>query len=215
MIYKRQRKFFNEAYKTGEHGWPTERPTRSVVRFLKEIKKEKPKGKILDIGCGEGRHTIFFAENGYNAYGFDMELLSIRQAKKFTKVKGIKKNIHFFIGNILSLPFSHNIFDIAIDYGCLHHIKKMDWKTYIENVRMVLKEDAFFILSVFSTKFKHYEGEKRKRKWLIHNNHYDHFFTKKDIRQLFKKAFNVLKVEEEKSGLHVFYHCLMQVKTDR
>ena len=212
MIYKRQRKIFNEAYKTGAHGWPTERPTRSVVRFLKEIKKEKPKGEVLDIGCGEGRHTIFFAENGYNAYGFDMELLAIRQAKKITKVKGIKNNTHFFIGDILSLPFSYNIFDIAIDYGCLHHIKKCDWKTYIENIRMVLKEDAFFVLSVFSTKFKHYEEEKRKRKWLIHNNHYDHFFTKKDIRQLFKKAFNVLKIEEEKSGLHVFFHCLMQVK---
>ena len=182
---------------------------------MKEIKKEKPKGQVLDIGCGEGRHTIFFAENGYNAYGFDMELLAIRQAKKFTKVKGIKKSTHFFIGDILSLPFSKNIFDIAIDYGCLHHIKKSDWKTYIENIRMVLREDAFFILSVFSTKFKHYEGEKRRRKWLVHNNHYDHFFTKKDIRQLFKKAFNVLKIEEEKSGLHSFYHCLMQVKTDR
>ena len=93
MIYKRQRKFFNEAYKTGEHGWPAEMPTRTVVRFLKEIKIEKPEGEVLDIGCGEGRHTIFFAENGYNAYGFDMELLAIRQAKKITKVKGIKKNI--------------------------------------------------------------------------------------------------------------------------
>ncbi|OGW03298.1 MAG: hypothetical protein A2Z59_07430 [Nitrospinae bacterium RIFCSPLOWO2_02_39_17] len=199
MIYKRQRKFFSEAYKTGEHGWPAEIPTRTVVRFLKEIKIEKPEGEVLDIGCGEGRHTIFFAENGYDAYGFDMELLAIKSAKRFAKIKGIKKNIHLFIGNILSLPFSHNIFDIAIDYGCLHHIKKSDLKIYIENVSMVLKEGSFFVLSVFSTKFKHY----------------DHFFTKKDIRQLFKKAFNVLKVEEEKSGLHVFYHCLMQVKTDR
>ncbi|MEK6590314.1 MAG: class I SAM-dependent methyltransferase [Nitrospinota bacterium] len=212
MIYQRQRKFFEEAYKTGEHGWPTEGPSRSVVRFLKYIKRGMPRGKVLDIGCGEGRHTIFFAENGFDAYGIDMEPLAIGRANKFARAKGVKRHTHFIVADALNLPFLKSNFNIAIDYGCLHHIKKSDWKTYIENIKMILKEDAFFILSVFTTKFKHYEGDKRKRKWIIHKNHYDHFFTKGDLKQLFRKPFKVLKIEEEKNGLHVFYHCLMHVK---
>ncbi len=218
MIYQRQKNFFREAYRTGEHGWPTTGPTMAVARFLKIIKRGKSQGRLLDIGCGEGRHTIFFAEKGFNAYGIDLEPLAIRHAKRFTKAKRWKRGapgrqgVHFLIGDVLNLPFSPNSFDIAIDYGCLHHIRKADWKVYFENITRVLKGDAYFILSVFSTKFRHYEGEKRKKKWLIHNNHYDHFFTKGDIRRLFKTTFKVLAIEEKRNGLQTFYHCLMMVK---
>jgi hypothetical protein len=66
------------------------------------------------------------------------------------------------------------------------------------------------VLSVFSTKFRHHPDERRTRNWLVHRNHYDHFFTPGEIRAAFAPAFEVRTVLEELEGLNGFYHVLLR-----
>ncbi len=45
------------------------------------------KGKILDIGCGAGRHSLYLQENGFDVLGIDKSPLAIKTCKK----RGLKK----------------------------------------------------------------------------------------------------------------------------
>jgi SAM-dependent methyltransferase len=45
------------------------------------------KGKVLDIGCGVGRHSLYLQNNGYDVLGIDMSPLAI----KISKLQGLKK----------------------------------------------------------------------------------------------------------------------------
>jgi len=214
-VYLNQKRFFEEAYRTGEHGWPTADPSRFVIEFLRTFRKESPRGRILDIGCGEGRHTLLFAGAGYTAIGTDLQPLAIQRAREFARSEKLKGRFKFVLGDVFALPFRPGGFDVIIDYGCLHHVMKKDFPRYLENTLPLLRSGGYFLLSCFSSKFKHHPGERRTRDWMVHRNHYDRFFRKGDFRRLFGKFYDILKTSEERDRVHpyyVFHHVLMRRK---
>ena len=214
-IYKKQKVFFKNAYKTGEHGWPTTEPTKDIVAYIKIAKKsiaDKNNATALDVGCGEGRHSIVLARDGFKVNAIDLEPLAIKFAKKYATKSKVLNKIKFSTGNALNLHFPNRYFDIVVDCGCFHHILKKDWGRYFKNILTVLKDDGYFITTIFSTEFKHTDDEKpRKNKWLTHRGHYDRFFTKNDINATFGEYFHILKIKKEQGkNSKVFFHVLLQ-----
>ncbi len=209
-LYETQKAYFEEAYRSGEHGWPVSEPSLPVIQFLKAFKKKKPSGQVLDLGCGEGRHAALFARAGYRAVGLDYQAGALTRAIHL--LNGLRSNPCFVLGDVFQLPFSPNTFDVLIDYGCLHHVRKRDTKAYLQSVVPLLKSEGNFLLSCFSTRFKHHPEDRRTRDWVMHKGHYDRFFKKGSFRAIFGREFKILKIEEERDGLYAFYHVHMQKK---
>ncbi|MBN1665075.1 MAG: class I SAM-dependent methyltransferase [Deltaproteobacteria bacterium] len=67
--------------------------------------------KILDIGCGTGRHSIELAKRGYTVCGVDLSEGQLRRARE--KAADQKVQIDFQKQDARNLPFSHE-FDLAI-----------------------------------------------------------------------------------------------------
>jgi SAM-dependent methyltransferase len=211
-LYARQKRYFEQAYRTGEHGWPTTEPSDFVVKVFKKIKPKSSETRVLDIGCGEGRHTLLAARYGFRAVGLDYELLAIRRALKFAKDAGLATGFVFFVGDVFKLPFHEKSFDLLIDFGCLHHVKKKDFSKYLESILAQLKPGGYYVLSCFSTQFKHHPGEKRTKDWLVHRGHYDRFFRKQDFKVLFGRYFDQIDYNVERDGSYVFHQVLMRRK---
>ena len=62
------RRYFRQAYRNGRHGWGVEEPSSYAVEFLGRLKGIIPGGRLLDIGCGEGRHAIIAAKLGLQGH---------------------------------------------------------------------------------------------------------------------------------------------------
>ena len=210
-IYRKQGTFFRKAYETGEHGWPVEGPTPQVTTLVDRLGTSSGKRAALDLGCGEGRHTILLAKRGYDVVALDIEPRAVRKATEFAT--RASASAHFVTGNALNLPFRAGDFDLVLDYGCFHHVVTRDWPRYCYEVFRVLRPGGHLSLSVFSTKFKHHVAERRTRNWTVHRNHYDHFFTIPEITRVFQHSFDVKVVIEEHDGLNGYYHALMQAKS--
>jgi SAM-dependent methyltransferase len=206
-IYAKQRKFFRDAYETGQHGWPETGPTPHVATLVRRLGAGRGKS-ALDLGCGEGRHTILLARRGYQVTALDLEPLALQKARAHVRQAGLRAD--FVAGNALRLRFHDAAFDLVLDYGCFHHVVTRDWPRYRREIARVLKPGGHLILSVFSTKFRHHPGERRTRNWLVHRNHYDHFFTPAEIRSAFAPAFDVRARLEELDGLNGFFHALLR-----
>ncbi len=67
--------------------------------------------KILDVGCGTGRHAIELVKRGYNVTGIDLSESQIKRAKEKAEKEGLK--IDFILADARNLTFE-NEFDAAI-----------------------------------------------------------------------------------------------------
>lgn len=203
MKYEEQKQFFEKCYNYKRYGWSTNKISPDIKNFLLKAKQSAKRNLFLDIGCGEGKYTILAQQIGFDAFGIDYIKKAIETAQN--KAKNLKCN---FINNDF---FEYNFktkFDVILDSGFLHHIKKTDWPLYIKKVLSLARPEGNYILSCFSEKDL---THKRTKRHLIHYDHYDYFFSREDIGKLFSKNFRILKINEESypSG-KCFYNCLMQ-----
>ncbi|MDP2921178.1 MAG: class I SAM-dependent methyltransferase, partial [Candidatus Omnitrophota bacterium] len=67
--------------------------------------------KIIDIGCGTGRHSIELSKRGYTITGIDLAESQLKRAKEKAAKSGLK--LDFQKHDARSLPFEGE-FDLAI-----------------------------------------------------------------------------------------------------
>ena len=201
------RRYFREGYRSGIHGWPVEEPSTYALGFLRRVCRSLRDGKLLDVGCGEGRHSIAAAKMGFRAVGVDYETLALERARRFARESAVQ-GVSFRRASVLELPFARASFDAVLDYGCLHHQRKEDWHAYKANLLRVLKPYGFYILSTFSPHFFMFRGSKRP--WHIALGAYRRCFTAQEITALFEREFQILALKEERDANRGFWHALMR-----
>jgi len=91
------------------------KPDQHVIDFIEGNKINPYKHKrILDLGCGNGRNSLWLVKNGFEVYGIDFSKSAIDFCKEH--VKGAK----FIVGYAQQLPFKDEFFDVVIDAGTIH-----------------------------------------------------------------------------------------------
>ena len=132
-VFKKEGKFFLK-------------PEKDVRKVAKFFEKERVK-KILDLGCGSGRHLIFLAKRGFDAYGIDIARHGIKIAKDWLKKERLKANLK--VGDIYKkLPYKNNFFDAIISIKTLHHGKIGEIRKLIKEMQRILKLDGLIFITV-------------------------------------------------------------------
>lgn len=67
--------------------------------------------KMLDVGCGTGRHAIELTRRGYTVTGIDLSATQIQRAQEKATEAGLE--IDFVVGDARQIPFQ-DAFDMAI-----------------------------------------------------------------------------------------------------
>ncbi|WP_426427751.1 class I SAM-dependent methyltransferase [Staphylococcus equorum] len=137
---------YNKIYEIGADLWETGKPNESLLKVYQNYPNIF-KGKVIDLGCGEGRDTIFLAQKNIDIVGIDISHSAIDKAKEKIQECDGEKSI-FHTGNVLYLNnFKNETFDLAMNMGCLHMINKNeDRLSHIKNVNRVLKFGAYFLV---------------------------------------------------------------------
>jgi ubiquinone/menaquinone biosynthesis C-methylase UbiE len=131
--------------------YPFTQNTENEVSWLIKEYLTNPEMKILDVGCGTGRHAINLATKGYkNITGIDLSPTMIRAAREVAKEKNV--SIDFRVGDARELPFE-NEFDAALclcegAFGLLEN----DAENYkvLRAIHKALKKHGIFILTTLN-----------------------------------------------------------------
>lgn len=88
----------------------TPRQTEQDVNFLIEVLQIQPGQRVLDVGCGYGRHSMDLASRGYRSVGLDLSLPLLIRAADAARRVGV--NVDFVHGDMREMTFESE-FDAA------------------------------------------------------------------------------------------------------
>lgn len=123
------------------------KPYPELIEFFVEYPQ---KGKVLDLGCGQGRDAIPLARLGYTVTGIDNSKVGIEQMNRIAKAENLK--LKGLVGDIFEF---HNFaeYDFVL-LNSMFHFTKKDRKKETDFVKKTLseiKEGCLLIICIQDT----------------------------------------------------------------
>ena len=176
-------------------------PSKAAINTLKNLKKENIK-KIVELGAGLGRDTIFFAKNSIHVEALDYSSTAIKIINKkaaenkltnliSAKIFDIRKKLPFE-DNSVEACFSHMLYCMALTMTELKYLNS--------EICRILKPNGMNVYTVRHTDDGDYKNGIHIGEDLYENDGFIvHFFSEEKVRQI-TDGFNILKVEKFEEG---------------
>ena len=176
-------------------------PSKAAINTLKIFKEENIK-KIIELGAGLGRDTIFFAKNSINVEALDYSPTAIKIINKkvlehklsnvvSTKMFDVRKKLPFK-DNSVNACFSHMLYCMALTTTELKYLNS--------EICRVLKPGGINVYTVRHTEDGDYKNGIHIGEDLYENDGFIvHFFSKEKVRKI-SDGFNVINIESFEEG---------------
>lgn len=162
---------------TSRPPWDIGRPQPSF-RALAEAGKIR--GRVLDVGCGTGEHTLLAAGLGLEATGVDLASTALRTAEEKARDRGL--TVRFLRHDARRLADLGESFDTVLDCG-LFHIFGDDRTAFAESLGAVLVPGGRYFMLCFSDR-------ERSDRWS-----HVHRVTQADIHTAFADGWQVESID--------------------
>ncbi len=120
------------------------RPGDRPIVFATALRKlGRSDGRLLDVGCGQGR-LLARAARRFDAYGIDISPARVERARLVTGLDGAVT-----VGTATELPFAAGFFDVVCALDVVEHLD--DPAPFLAEARRVLRPDGLLLLSTPNT----------------------------------------------------------------
>jgi SAM-dependent methyltransferase len=181
-------------------------PSNFGLNCHEEFKKHGVK-KLLELGCGQGRDTTFFASNGIDVVAIDSSRVAIDALSKITKEKNL--TIKPMIYNASEgIPFNGSYFDALYSHMFFNMRFTDDQLKYLfVEVNRVLKDGGLNLFSVRSENDAMYKKGTEVEENIFDINGFEiRFFTKSDLENILMAtgftASKIIEAYEEPASLY-------------
>ncbi len=107
--------------------------------------------KVLDLGCGIGRHVLFSFQMGVEGYGVDLSHQAVEFARRWLAREGCERvNEKVLEGDIQKLPWPDHFFDFVVSHGVLDSMNFDIARNAVGEVARVLSKEGLFYCDLVS-----------------------------------------------------------------
>ncbi len=189
--YRRDTNYWNAYYRGNPDIKNPSLFAQTVGRMLEQSKS------ILDLGCGNGRDSVYFAGLGLKVTAIDASDAAITQLRK----EHGEGDINFICDDFVS---SSEVYAGQYDYVysrfTLHAINESQETKVLNNIYQVLKQDGKFFIEVRSVNDEIYGlGEAVGPDSYIYEGHYRRFIRIEQLEAKIKEAgFEIMTAVEQR-----------------
>lgn len=121
-------------------------PNGTVVEWAAMLASDS---RVLDVGCGAGRHCLYLAGRGCRVAGVDIAPSSIKLTEEVCAAQQIAFDGR--VSDMTTLPWPDNTFDGALSIATIHHHLRPNIVRSLGEVWRVLKPGGLFLADFLST----------------------------------------------------------------
>ncbi len=162
--------------------------------------------RILDLGCGNGRHVVALSKQGFKPTGLDISPSGLRLTRAWLKEESAPADL-VCADTRLHFPFESNSFDGLISTQVIHHALLAEIRVTIEEIWRILADSGLAFLTVAA------RGHRDEAYQEIEPNTFvpldgterglpHHFFSEEELRMEFNR-FEVQEISLRVEGRHM------------
>lgn len=149
---------------------------------------------LVELGCGNGRDSLYFAENGINVTGIDVSEVAIGKLQQ--------RNTNHCIFICDDFVNAEAIYQIQYDYCysrfTLHAINEEQEAQILDKAYKMLKPDGYLFIEARSILDEKYgKGQEVEKNAYIYDGHYRRFIDPAELKSKLEYiGFTIVEIEE-------------------
>jgi ubiquinone/menaquinone biosynthesis C-methylase UbiE len=188
------------------------KPWPESKRFISTLSKSST---VLDLGCGNGRNSIYLAKEGMKVIGMDFSRGLLKISKNKAEWKQIDDKVDLIEGDIGSLPLKDQSVDAVLYIATLHHLPTPQERLEsLLEIKRCLKPGGSTLVSAWAQEQEKFTEDLKKSEnvqeegfeygdislpWKMMEGRvfqrYYHLFSKKEFEELIEKSgFEVKRI---------------------
>ncbi len=163
-----------------------------------ELIKNNSITNILELGCGQGRDSLFFANFGHNVIATDISENAINSVKKIKNEQNIE-NLELHLHDTLN-PFNFTDLKFELIYSnlALQFFNLKQLSGILSNIKKIMKPNSFFLFSTKKSGDKYFNfGNKLSENSFEYNGITRFFFNKSELENILKNHFTIISFEDD------------------
>ncbi len=170
----------------------TYRPSSSLREFLSKYKFEN--ARVLDIGSGNGRNSIYCLNNGFSeAVGVDISSVAIDIANRYSSELKLDLKAKYYSHSLdTKLPEKDNSFDLILDMTTSHLFSDRQYSMYIKEIQRLIKTKGYILIYTIIDNLV--DGEQRN--YVEIGNHMIPYYFRDILEYIDCTKFKILENEE-------------------
>jgi 2-polyprenyl-3-methyl-5-hydroxy-6-metoxy-1,4-benzoquinol methylase len=140
---------------------------KKVLKLINDLHLQKG-SKILDVPCGQGRHSVKLAKRNFQVTGIDYSSTALQAAKKWAHQN--KVSPVFIKQDMRSLKLNER-FDAVIMLGnSFGYFSDADNEKVIKNISALLKRNGFFVIHLLNPieRIRQFKNKKKNKFRILH-----------------------------------------------
>lgn len=119
-------------------------PSKEVVDIVSLLPEE---AKVLDVGSGDGRHSLYLASLGFQVDAFDISENAINKIDYLKEQNNL--NVNTYVCDVLDFEFRYK-YDLIIIHGVLQFIEREKQPEIIELLKNWTEVNGYHIVTLFT-----------------------------------------------------------------
>jgi hypothetical protein len=143
-LWKELLESYDAPYRRGNRPpFDTGRPEPELIKLV-EQGVIRPPARVVDIGCGSGNNAVYLAQKGFDVTGIDIAPSALKVGEDLARKAGVK--VRWVLASVLEEPLPLEAFDILLDRGTYHGLRKIGGPQYIKTARRYSRPGSQFVL---------------------------------------------------------------------
>lgn len=137
--------FWEESYKSDNISTFGMEPNATLIEYEHLFKSS---WNILDIGCGDGKNSLYLAEKGFqNIEAFDFAENAISKLNRLATKNNLYINAR--VQDLRKFSFQQS-YDLILSFGTLHFVEKSDWRNILTKAKESTNIGGIHIIQLFT-----------------------------------------------------------------
>lgn len=182
-----------------------------------ELLRDRGFHRILDLGCGAGRHLVYLAKQEFEVYGIDISETGLEHARRWLARERLVA--YLSKSDMTQIPFPDGIFDGLISLYVIHHNTLENMRKTVAEIHRVLRPGGLAFLTLLAKRNERPgQGMEIEPDTFIHDAGPDcgvphHYSDRGEVEELLR-GFRILKLDlaekVDEEGRHSHWEVLVE-----